>query len=126
MSTDPQHYLMYINYWFLIDLSNPNTNFPLLLSSLAIDFGFASASTLLSISIRKFGASVVTLTLSKDILKGSVYVDNVNVDNCPGPKTLNDVIIDLKVNLQRIGLVMDKLYVSKEIYDHPDMAGVRE
>lgn len=126
MSTDPQHSLMYLNYWYLIDLDSPNTNFPLLLASLAIDFGFASASTLLSISIKKFGALVVTLTLSKDILKNSVYVDNVNIDNCPDPKTLNDVIVDLKLNLQRIGLNMDKLYVSKELYDHPDMAGVRE
>ena len=126
MSTDQQHSLMYLNYWFLINLDAPDTNFPLLLASLAIDFGFASASTLLSISIKKFGALVVTLTLSKDILKNSVYVDNVNIDHCVDPKTLNDVIVDLKLNLQRIGLNMDKLYVSKELYDHPDMAGVRE
>ena len=118
--------MMYLSYWFLIDQDNPNTNVPLILRSRVVDFGFASASALLNIGIVKYGSKAVVLVISVRILENSVYIDNINFDQCKDIKILAAVILDIKKNLLRIGFHLNKLYVPRHLYDHPDMAGVRD
>ena len=127
LNKDDQGSLMFINWWYLLDpkCENPDTEFPLLLASKCVDFGFSSASALLSISIKKYGTKVVTLQVSKDTLDQSVYIDNINLDHNTTVSGLADTIVDMKTNLGRIGLNLDKLYLPKYLYDHPDMAPVR-
>ena len=104
LGCEEQTSLMYTNYWYIIDEDNPNMDYPMLLASMAIDFGFSSASQLLSIAIKKYGRVVVVLQISKDTLDNSVYVDNINFDQCSSIKLLAEVIVDVKKNLARIGL----------------------
>ena len=124
---DDQGSLMFLNYWFLLDpnCENPNTEIPLLLASKCVDFRFSSASALLSIGIKKYGTEVVTLKVSRDTLDQSGYIDNINFDHNTTVKELADTIVDMKTNLWHIGLNLDKLYLPKALYDHPDMAPVR-
>ena len=117
--------MMYLSYWFLIDQDNPNTDVPLILRARVVDFGFASASALLNIGIVKYGAKAVVLVISVRILENSVYIDNINFYQCKDVKTLAAAILDIKRNLLRIGFNLNKLYVPRHLYDHPDMAEVR-
>ena len=59
------------------------------------------------------------------ILENSVYIDNINFNQFKDVKILAAVNLDIKKNLLRICFSMDKLYIPKHLYDHPDMAEVR-
>ena len=118
--------LMFLTYWFLIDEDDPSMDVPIILRSPVVDFGYCPASQLLQIALVKYGTKAVILEISVKIIENSIYVDNINLDFCANPKILAEAIMDIKRNLARLSFHMNKLYLPKHLYDHPDMAEVRE
>ena len=123
LHTCPKTRFMYITVWLMDPKSRTGV---VLLASERIDFGFSSASILLRIALVKLGIPLLDLDLSKSTIRDSCYVDNLNVDKAKSPTELANCIVDLKVNLGKIKLVIDKLYLPRWIWDMDEMKPVRD
>ena len=123
MHTCPKTRYMYITVWLMDPAARTGV---VLLASERIDFGFSSASILLRIALVKLGIPVLDLDISKATIRDSTYVDNLNVDRAQTPAEMAKCIVDLKVNLGKLNLVVDKLYTPRWLWDMEEMKEVRE
>ena len=116
--------LMFLVMWYLNPHDKENRT-PVILGTSAIDFGYASASALLRCSILKFGIEFVKMEVSKVLLRLSSYIDNFNFE-ARNRQELADIIVDVKQNLSKLDLNMNKLYIPKKFYYSEEFAKVRE
>ena len=122
----PEMKKMFLSTWFM-NIDDPDhPELPIICENDRIDFGFSSASMCLKIGMCKECAKEVKLDTSRQTLKDSTYVDNIECVNCKSVREMANQIIDLKLSLAKLGLIIDKIYCSKAIWDHDDMAEVRE
>ena len=115
---------MFLVMWYLNPHDKENRT-PVILGTSAIDFGYASASALLRCSILKFGIEFVKMEVSKVLLRLSSYIDNFNFE-ARNRQELADIIVDVKQNLSKLDLNMNKLYIPKKFYYSEEFVKVRE
>ena len=115
----------YLNIWF-VEPEKYGTKYPIILKSENVDFGFGSASVILRIGILKYAVPDCKMEVSRDTVSASTYVDNIGFVVIPEVKQLAMSLIDVKTAMDKNNLVVDKFYIPRKIYDHPDMKEFKE
>ena len=115
----------YLNIWF-VQPEKYGAKYPIILKSENVDFGFGSASLILRIGILKYAVPDCEMEVSRETVSDATYVDNIGFVTIPGVGELALSLIDVKTAMDKNNLVVDKFYIPKKIYDHPDMKIFKE
>ena len=108
---------LFLTVWF----KNPEggTEQPYVARFVVLQFGNGQASTILSIVLDKFGATRVIFPESKQAILLDKYVDNL-FSFAKRRGTCARVMKDIKKTCDNIGLEIDKLFVTHDMFDSDD------